>query len=113
MEIEDHPHEKLRKMAGNGDNKQRIEYTEICNTIKKKAREDIRKYNQEIVRETMMASKIVNKVRRTRMLDQDKLIALLDKQGREISDEDNIIKQIEEFYTELFDSEQSTIIHTG
>ena len=42
---------KRRVMAGNGDNKQRIEYAEICKTIKKKAREDIRKYNQEIIRQ--------------------------------------------------------------
>ena len=40
---------KWREMAENGDNKQRIEYAEICKTIKKKAREDIRKYNQEIL----------------------------------------------------------------
>jgi len=36
-------------MAGNGDKKQRIEYAEICKTIKHKAREDIRKYNHEIL----------------------------------------------------------------
>ena len=35
--------------------------------------------------------------------------SLLDKQCREIHDQDN---NIEEFYTGLYDSEQSTIIHT-
>ena len=29
-----------------------------------------------------------------------------------IQDQDKIIEQIEEFYTELYDSEQNTIIHT-
>ena len=96
----------------NGDNKQRIEYAEICKTIKTKAREDIRKYNQEIIRETIMASKSLKKVQRTQKLGQDRLITLLDKQGREIRDQDKIIEQIEEFYTDLYDSEQSTIIHT-
>ena len=67
-------------MAGNGDNKQRIEYAEICNTIKKKAREDTRKYNHEIIRETAMASMSLKKVRRTQMLGQDRRITLLDKQ---------------------------------
>jgi len=42
----------------------------------------------------------------------DRLITLLDKQGREIRDQGKIIERIEEFYTELFDSEQNTIIHT-
>ena len=36
---------------------------------------------------------------------------LLEKQGREIHDHDKIIERIEEFYTEQFDSELSTIFH--
>ena len=36
-------------MAENSDNEQRIEYAEICKTIKKKAIEDIKKYNKEII----------------------------------------------------------------
>ena len=103
---------KRRKISENGENKQRIDYPEICKTIKKKAREDTTKYIQEIIRETIMTSKSMKKVRRTQRICQDRLITLLDKQGREINDQDNIIKRIEEFSTELYDSEQSTIIHT-
>ena len=103
---------KRREMAENGDNKQRIEYTTICKTITKKTREDIRKYNQEIIRETIMASMSLKKVRRTQKLGQDKLITLLDKQDRETHDQDKIIERIKEFYTELYDSEQNTVIHT-
>ena len=40
---------KRREMLGNADDKQRIEYAEICKTFKKKARDDIRKYNQKII----------------------------------------------------------------
>ena len=98
-------------MAGKGNNKQRIDYAEICKTIKKKAREDIRKYNHNILRETVMASKSLKKGRRTQKLGQDRLITLLEKQGREIRDLDKNIEQ-EEFYTELYNSEQNTIIHT-
>ena len=57
-------------------------------------------------------SKSLRKVRRTQKLAQDRLITLLNKQGREIHDQDTIIERIEEFNTELYDSEQSTIIHT-
>ena len=77
---------KRREMVENGDDKQRIEYAEICKTIKKKAREDIRKYNQEIIRETIVASKNLRKVRRTQKLGQEKLITLLEKQGSKIHD---------------------------
>ena len=93
-------------MAGNGDNKQRIENAEMCNTIKKTVRKDIRKYNHEIIRETIMVSKSLKKVRTTQMLGQDRLITLLDKQGRDIRDQDKIIERIE-----LYDSEQNIIIH--
>ena len=40
------------------------------------------------------------------------MITLLDKKGSEIRDKDKIIERIEEFYTELNDSEQHTIILT-
>ena len=53
---------KRRKIVGIGDNKQRIEYAEICKTITKKATEDIRKYNHEIIRETIIASKSLETV---------------------------------------------------
>ena len=33
--------------------------------------------------------------------------------GREIREQDKIIERIDEFYTELCDSEQNTIIHTN
>ena len=36
------------------DDKQRTEYAGIGKTVKKKATEDTRKYNQEIIRETIM-----------------------------------------------------------
>ena len=86
-------------MAGKGDNQQRIEYAEICKSIKKKARDDIRKYNHEILRETIKAPKSLKNVRRTQMLSQDRLITLLDKQGREIRVQDKIIERIEVYYT--------------
>ena len=38
-----------REMVENGDNNQRRESAEICKTIKKETKEDIRKYNQEII----------------------------------------------------------------
>ena len=61
---------------------------------------------------TIMVSKSLRKVRRTKKLGQDRLITLQDKQVREIHYQDKIIDRIEELYTELYDSEQSTIIHT-
>ena len=74
-------------MVGNGDDKQQIEYAEISKTIKKKAREDINKYDREIICETIVASKSLRKVRTPQKLaiGQDRLITLIDKQVREKS----------------------------
>ena len=37
---------------------------------------------------------------------------LLDKHGREIQEQDKIMERIEEFYSELFDSDQAVTIQT-
>ena len=89
-----------------------IEYTEICKTLKKKAKEDIRKYNLDSIRKTIETSQSLNKVRRTHILGQNRLITLLDNQGRKIQDQDNIFDRIEEFYTEFYDSDQTVTIRT-
>ena len=34
------------------------------------------------------------------------MITLLDKQGKEIQEQDKIMERIEEFYSELYDSDQ-------
>ena len=61
----------------------------------KRATDDIRKYNQKIIRETIMVTKGLSKVRRTQKLGQERLITLLNKQGGEIHDQDKIIERIE------------------
>ena len=45
-------------------------------------------------------------------LGQNRLMTLLDKQSTTIHDQDKIVERIDEFYSEQYDSEQSTIIHT-
>ena len=44
---------KRREMIENNNPRDHIEYVEICKTIKKKAREDIRKHNLDQMRETI------------------------------------------------------------
>ena len=56
---------KRREMIENNTHRDHIEYVEIFMTMKKKAREDIRKHNLDEIRETIEASKSLKKVRRT------------------------------------------------
>ena len=48
---------KRRETIENNTPRDHIEYVEICKTIKKKVREDIRKHNLDEIRETIEASK--------------------------------------------------------
>ena len=59
---------KRREMIENQTPRDHIEYVEICKTINKKAKDDIRKHNLDEIRETIEASKSLKKVRRTHSL---------------------------------------------
>ena len=89
---------KRREMIENKTPRDHIEYVEICKIIKKKAKEDIRKHNLDEIRETIEASKSLKKVR-THSLGKNRMITLLDKQGREMQEQDKIMERIEEFYS--------------
>ena len=85
---------------------------DICKTIKKKAKEDIRKHNLDKIRETIEASKSLKKVRRTQSLGKNRMITLLDKKGKEIQEQDKIMERIEEFCSELYGSDHAVTIQT-
>ena len=74
-------------------------------------REDIRKHNLDEIRETIEASKSLKKVR-THNPGKNRMVTLLDKHGKEIQEQDKIIERIEEFYSELYDSDQAVTIQT-
>ena len=63
-------------------------------------------------RETIEAYKSLKKARRTHSLGKNRMITLLDKQGKEIQEQDEIMERIEEFYSELYDSDQAVTIQT-
>ena len=54
----------------------------------------------------------MKKVRRTQNLGKNRMITLLDKHGKEIQEQDKIMERIEEFYSELYDSDQAVTIQT-
>lgn len=104
---------KRRQMSNKTVNtRMRVEYAEICKTIKKKTREDIRKHNLEAITRTIENRNSLKKLRKMQTLGQARVITLLDKHGREIQDQDKIMTRIEEFYTELYDSNQTTNLCT-
>ena len=82
---------KRREMIENNTPRDHIEYVDICKTVKRKVREDIRKHNLDEIRDRIEASNSLNKVRRTHSLGKNRMITLLDKQGNEIQEQDLFI----------------------
>ena len=89
-----------------------LSIAKLTKNHKKKAKEDIRKHNLDEIRETIEASKSLKRVRRTHSLGKKRMITLLDKQGKEIQEQDKTMERIEEFYSELYDSGQAVTIQT-
>ena len=69
----------------------------ICGykTIKKKARKDIRKHTLHEILETIEASKNLKTVRRTYSLGKNRMVTLLDEQGKAIQEQDIYIRSFE------------------
>ena len=100
---------KRSEMIENKTPRDHIEYMEICKTVKKKARAYIRKHNLDEIRETIEATKSLKRVRRTHSLGKIRMITLLDKQGKEIQEQNKIMERKEEF---LYYSDQAVTIQT-
>ena len=100
--------DKRRRMKAEGTNVQRIEYTETCKTIRKKLREDIRNYNTRMIKSTIEENRSLKKTYKKLAQGKQKITSLFDKDGHEITDQDLILKRIEEFYEDLYASDKDT-----
>ncbi|XP_072028100.1 uncharacterized protein [Amphiura filiformis] len=100
--------EKRRSMKAEGTNIQRVEYTDTCKTIRKKLREDIRSYNTKMIKSTIEENKSLKKTYKKLAQGKQKITSLLDSNGQEITDQDEILKRIEEFYEQLYASDTET-----
>ncbi len=89
-----------------------IKYVELCKSIKKNAREDIRKHTLYEIRKTIEASESLKNVKTTHSQGKNRMITLLDKKGKDIQEQDKIMERIEEFYSEIYNSDQAVTIQT-
>ena len=104
---------KRCEMIENKTPRDHIQYVEVCKTVKKNASEYIRKHNLDEIRETIEATKSLKKVRRTHSLGKNRMITLLDKQGKDIQEQNKIMERKEEFYSQLYDSDQAVTRQTN
>jgi hypothetical protein len=97
---------RLMKMDSTGI--EGVEYTETCKTIRKKLREDIRNHNSKMIEATIEGNKSLKKTQKKLAHGKQKITSLLDKNGQEITEQDQILKRIEEFYEQLYASDKET-----
>ncbi|XP_023933569.1 uncharacterized protein LOC112042733 [Lingula anatina] len=89
---------KKTEVNNNRDIRNNIEYAELDKTIKKKAREDIRKQNMKKIAETIENGKSMKRAKRSFQLGQDRMLTLLDKDENELTTQNQILERVEEFY---------------
>lgn len=82
---------KKRRETKNADsNIRRIEYTELCKTIRKRIGEDIKKYNEGLVESTTENRNSLNKTKRTLTIGKKQVVAVTENNIR-TTDGNNII----------------------
>ncbi|KAI5743429.1 hypothetical protein M8J77_018082 [Diaphorina citri] len=93
------------------NNTNKIEYSELCKTIRRKMKDDIERFNIETVKRAIEEKKSFKKAKQKLMIGKNQLIALDGPNGR-INDGEEILEHIRSFYKELYaktnDEEQLT-----
>lgn len=94
--------EKRRKL-----DKTKPEYKELNNIIKKEIRRDIRKYNTRIIEEVIENNKNMKIVKNLNTTGRPRINQLKNAEGEVKTEKEEIIKIIENFYGELYESKTS------
>ena len=84
----------------------RIEYIDVNKTLRKKIREDVRRYNENFVRNTIEENKGLKKTKQQLMIGKTQIMAVKRPDGTVTRNKDEIIKIFETFYRELYYSDE-------
>ena len=96
---------KRREMKEENNHIKRIEYIELNKTVRKKMREDIRRYNEKLVRNTIEENRSLKKPKQL-MIGKKQIIAVKRPDGTVSRNKEEIIKIFENFCRELYYSEE-------
>ena len=91
------------------NNIQNIEYREICKTVRKRIRHECRKHKITEVADKIKESKSIKKAKREISEGTSRISCVLDKSGAPVTDQDDILERIEEFYTELYSTSSNSV----
>ena len=97
--------QKRRELRRECSFKDKLEYIEHNKLINKKTREDIRKYNTNLIELTIRENKSLKKVKQHLITGTKQMSALKDKNGNIINDRKLMTARVEEFYRALYESQ--------
>ena len=87
------------------------EYREVCKAVQKKIPEDCRKFRIKEVTERMKGNTRIKEAKKQLSLGEKRISCFLGKSGEPITNQDLILERIEEFYTELYASNNQSESH--
>ncbi|KAL1446846.1 hypothetical protein WDU94_003496 [Cyamophila willieti] len=97
---------KKRREMKVDNTRDKIEYSEMCKTIRKRMKEDIEKFNLDAVQKAIEKRKSYKKAKQKLMIGKNQIIAMEGQNGR-ITDKDQIVEHIMSFYKTLYQSTET------
>jgi hypothetical protein len=95
---------KRREMKQNATKYGNIEYAELCKTVRKKMREEIRNYNVQIVQKALTDNRGLKAASLKVKQGKSLMVAIRNKDGSITTDREKIVERCAEFYKELYSS---------
>ncbi|KAL1447418.1 hypothetical protein WDU94_003530 [Cyamophila willieti] len=79
-----------------------IEYRDLCKTIRKRLRDDIRKYNTDIVQKAIEDNTSLKQANKKLIIGKNEIFTLKKENGESTKNPNEIIKIVETFYNNLY-----------
>lgn len=80
------------------------EYKELCKTINKESRKDLRSYNSQLIKETIENNSNMKVLRSHMSRGRQKLFKIKERNGEIVTDKKGVINVIQGFYKDLYTS---------
>ena len=95
---------KRREMKQDATKIGKIEYRELCKTIRKKMRNEIRSYNVQLIEQALTTGRGLKAAQLKMKEGRSLMVAIKTKDGSVTTNRDSIVERCAEFYKELYSS---------
>src|SRR5271163_2762877 len=95
---------KRREMKQDATKYGKIEYIELCKTIRKKMKNEIRSYNVQLIQKALSSGRGLKSAQLKTKEGRPLMVAIKSKDGSITTNRDSIVERCAEFYKELYSS---------